>query len=122
MYAGRAVSGSALFSWRAAGVLDDRCSSPGWRETSRIGARAFLTLRGYVGRKRRNGVGFSSAPGKTLGHRPGSRLRWDEGRREAATMGLLCVLARVHSLVQKTRTPGRVVRLSGVDLVAVTGK
>ena len=31
---------------------------------NRIGARAFFTLKGYAGRKRRNGVGFPWKLGK----------------------------------------------------------
>ena len=60
----------------------------------RYGARAFSALEGYASRNRETelapGVGFK--PSGTYSHRRGSRLRWEEGRREAGNR-LPCVLA-----------------------------
>ena len=55
-----------------------------WDREYRYGARAFFTLKGYASRNRRNGVGLQPEMAGARSHRPGSRLRWEEGRREAA--------------------------------------
>jgi hypothetical protein len=62
---------------------------------NRYGARAFSTLEGYAGRDRETESALTAKSGKTPGHRPGFRLRWKEGRREAATIGLPCACATV---------------------------
>jgi len=48
----------------------------------RYGARAFSTWEGYASRNRETEL----APQlRAHGHRPGSRLRWEAGRREQQT-------------------------------------
>ena len=42
---------------------------------NRIGARAFSTLEGYVGRNRETELALPAKSGETPGHRPGFRLR-----------------------------------------------
>jgi len=49
----------------------------------RYGARAFSTLEGYASRNRETELAFRQDLTETRSHRRGSRLRWEEGRREA---------------------------------------
>ena len=72
---------------------------------TRIGARAFPTLEGLCGPERAIRSWLRVKIERTTDHRRGSRLRSEEDRREAATMGLLCALERLKNAVQDQNGP-----------------
>jgi hypothetical protein len=54
----------------------------------RYGARAFSTKEGYASRNRETELAFPwSVWVETYDHRPGSRLRWEEGQTRSSNMG-----------------------------------
>ena len=53
---------------------------------NRYGVRAFSTLEGYADRNRETELALPAKSGKTPGHRPGFRLRWE--RRQTRSSNL----------------------------------
>jgi len=66
----------------------------------RYGARAFFTLKGYASRNRETELAFRGESQETNSHRRGSRLRREEGRREAESWASVRVCGLVAAAQQ----------------------